>query len=149
MALLLVLLAFPFLFHSSQCETFCEKNCLANEVYSKSVSQCHSTCFDQDLNVTSSCEISPGCVCNQGFIRNHNTYKCVPLSSCLDKRFSKQCPDNEFYSDCDAGCQPTCMKRNLAKQDCRCFKGCACRTGFIRSDITYQCIPIAQCESKP
>lgn len=148
MVLWLVILSLLVLFSESLAQvSFCEKSCPVNEVFSYNVSQCQNTCFNQDFNKTSNCVTSPGCVCKAGFIRNHDTYKCVPTSSCLDKRSSKQCADNEFYSDCDAGCPRTCLNRNAVIR-CRCVSGCTCRTGYVRSDVNFQCIPINFCQSK-
>lgn len=118
-----------------------------NEVFSLNVSQCHNTCFKKDFNQTSDCQRGPGCVCINGFVRNQDSYKCVPLKSCADKRGSKECPNNEFYSDCDAVCQKTCQTKNVAVK-CRCIAGCACRKGFIRSDVNFQCIPEKLCQSE-
>ena len=127
-------------------DIFCEQSCPVNEVFSSNVSQCQNTCYNQNFNMTSKCAVGPGCVCKQGFIRNQDSYQCVPLKTCLDKRYSKQCSDNEFYSDCDAGCQRTCRIRNIVI-NCNCVAGCACRTRFIRSDVNFQCIPESLCQS--
>lgn len=148
MALWLVILSLQMLFDGSLAQsTFCDKSCPVGEEFSNNVSQCHNTCFNKDFNKTSSCLSSPGCVCKAGYIRNQDTYQCVPISSCLDKRNGKQCADNEFYSDCDAGCPRTCQNRNIAIR-CRCVSGCTCRTGYVRSDVNFQCIPISLCQSK-
>lgn len=150
MALWFVLFGLLFLLQTSLCQVkFCDKSCPVNEVFSRNVSQCQNTCFNQDFNQTSSCTTAPGCVCINGYIRNQDSYKCIPLKYCLDKRGSKQCAENEFYTDCDAGigCQKTCQTRNSVVK-CRCVPGCTCRKGFIRSDVNYQCIPEKLCQSE-
>lgn len=150
MALWLVVVFFPLsIFHQSfSQETFCEKSCPINEVFSSNVSQCQNTCYRKEFNKTTTCAINPGCVCRQGFIRNQDSYQCIPLMSCLDKRRPKQCPDSEFYSDCDAGseCQKTC-RRDVAT-NCNCVGGCVCRTGFVRNEVNFQCIPEELCQGK-
>lgn len=141
-----VFLTFQILIQTAFCQTkFCDKSCPINEVFSSNVSQCHNTCFNQDFNQTSNCITEPGCVCIKGFIRNQDSYKCIPLQSCVDKRAVKQCADNEFYSDCDGSCQKTCSNNNAAVR-CRCVAGCACRKGFIRNDVNFQCIPEQLCQ---
>lgn len=148
MALWFVFLLFQFTHHFAYCQiNFCQKNCFANEVYSANVSQCQNTCFNVDFNSTSNCVTAPGCVCKAGYIRDQDNFQCIPLRSCSIRKGHKNCPDNEYYTDCDAGCPKTCQTRNVAIR-CRCVSGCACRTGFVRSDITFQCIPIDQCQSE-
>lgn len=147
MSLQFVLLVFPLLFWPSNCQIkLCEKSCPANEVFSNEVSQCQNTCFNQKFNQTLKCAKSPGCVCIEGYIRDQETYKCIPINSCSLRRGSKHCPSNEFYSDCDAECFKTCQNRNVAL-NCRCVSGCSCRTGYVRSDINFQCIPEKLCSS--
>lgn len=146
MALWLVMVFILLLFHQSYCqETFCERSCPENEVFSSNVSQCQNTCFNRNFNTTKTCALNLGCVCRQGFIRNQDTYKCIPSVSCLDKRRPKQCADSEFYSDCDAGCQKTCRTRAIPLA-CDCVGGCICRTGYIRSEVNFQCIPEELCQ---
>lgn len=146
MALQLVFLIFPLLFWPSNCQiNFCAKNCPANEVYSNEVSQCQNTCFNQNFNQTFKCVTAPGFVCKSGYIRDQETFKCIPINSCSLKRGSKHCPTNEFYSDCD--CFKTCQNRNIAVK-CDCVQGCACRTGYVRSDVNFQCVPEKNCSSQ-
>lgn len=148
-------LVVSFLLQLSALETigqhkYCETICPINEVFSSNVSQCQNTCYYKDFNTTTTCSMGQGCVCRQGFIRHQETYQCIPLGLCQDKRSSKQCPTKEFYSDCDAGCQRTCRTRNFAlKCTANCVSACACRTGFIRHDVDYQCIPEQFCQSNP
>lgn len=147
MALLLVVFAFSLLFCPSFCQSkFCAKNCQINEVYSANVSQCQNTCFYQDFNTTANCETAPGCVCQAGYIRHQDTYRCIPISLCPIRRGAKHCPENEYFSNCDAECQQSCSRRNENVR-CKCVSGCSCRTGYVRSDITYQCIPVQSCQS--
>ena len=134
--------------HTSLCQVkFCEKNCQINEVFSSKVCVQHNTCYEESFNHSSICLIGPGCVCRQGFIRHQDTFQCVPITSCVDKIKPKQCAVNEFFSDCDAACQKTCTN-NLNTARCRCVSGCVCRTGYIRSDVNYRCIPENSCRSK-
>lgn len=142
-----VILSFTFLLHVVRCQIrFCENSCPANEVFSYNVSQCKNTCYARTLNQTMSCQVGPGCVCKQGYVRNQDTYRCIPTNTCLDKRYPKQCADNEFWSDCDAKCQRTCQTQ-VAQMNCGgCSSGCVCRTGFVRNVVDYQCIPESDCK---
>lgn len=143
---LLLLIVAQFLLRSSVCQVkFCDKSCPENEVFQNRVSQCQSTCYNQNFEQSSGCLINPGCVCKPGFIRNQDTYNCIPMATCVDKRGSKQCAINEFWSDCDGACQRTCQNRKSTLK-CRCVSGCVCRTGYIRSDINFQCILEGYCD---
>lgn len=127
--------------------SFCENSCPSNEVYSRNVSQCQNTCFNRKFNVTSNCHAGPGCVCGLGYTRHQNSYKCVKITACPVKESPKQCPINEVYSECGAGCFKTCSSQNFTTT-CGCKSGCVCKKGFIRSDVNFQCIPEASCKSK-
>lgn len=147
MALWFVIFTFLFLLWPSNGQIkFCEKICPVNEVYSNDVSQCQNTCFNQNFNETFKCSTAPGCVCKKGYMRDQETYKCIPKTSCSIKRGSKHCPSNEFHSSCDAECFKTCQNKKSSLK-CRCVSGCACRTGYVRSDINFQCVPENFCSS--
>lgn len=144
MALLLV---FSILFSLGSCSAkYCAQICPTNEVYSSNVSQCQNTCFYPKFNSTVRCAMGPGCVCRAGYVRHQDTYTCIPIDSCSIRKGAKHCPYNEYFSDCDAECQLSCSTRNAAVK-CKCISGCSCRTGFVRSDVTYQCIPERSCQS--
>lgn len=143
--LLLVVISF---FTATLCQVkYCEKNCPPNEVFSYNASTCQNTCFDQNIGQNRKCLVGPGCNCKNGYVRHQDTYQCIPIGSCNDKRTSKKCPMREFYSDCDAGCQKTCgsIYSNL---QCQCSGGCVCRLGYFRSDINQQCLTAMECQSK-
>lgn len=147
MSVRLFLLLIVSLFAIAKCQVrYCEKICPTNEVFSYNATQCQNTCFDPTYSQSKNCRVGPACICKNGYIRNQDTYQCVPVSSCTDKRSSKGCPMNEFYSDCDAGCQKTCSSIYSAVQ-CQCSSGCICRTGYFRSDINHQCQTARECQS--
>lgn len=127
--------------------SFCENSCPPNEVYSQNASQCQNTCFNRKFNETSNCHAGPGCVCEFGYTRHQDSYKCIKTSSCPVKENSKQCSANEVYSDCGAGCFKTCSSQHF-NTTCTCKSGCVCKKGFIRSDINFQCIPESSCKRK-
>lgn len=148
MSVRLCLLLVISFFSSAKCQVrYCEKICSNNEVFSYNVSQCQNTCFESNYSQSKKCPVGPGCTCKNGYIRHQDTYQCIPTTSCYDKRTSKSCPMNEFYSDCDASCQKSCSSIYSTAQ-CQCSNGCVCRTGYFRSDINYQCQTARDCQSK-
>lgn len=127
--------------------SYCENSCPSNEVFSRNASQCQNTCFNRKFNVTSNCHLGSRCVCEFGYTRDQNSFKCVKQSTCAVQENPKYCPSNEVYSECGAGCFKTCASRHF-NTTCVCRSGCVCKTGFVRSDINFQCIPVSSCESK-
>lgn len=142
----LLLLSLLVWTESSVCEVpLCADNCPAGEIYSRcGAGVCEANCWNQPA---SDCPCTAGCVCGPGLIRHPNTYKCVKPKSC-PMRMPGQCPLNESWSECLGGCQKSCDTR-LAQFKCKCIPGCVCRSGYIRSSITGQCIPLASCDSCP
>lgn len=142
----LVLLPLVF-FVSSLCEMpSCFENCPANEVYSRcGAGLCESNCWKQ---VEKGCPCTPGCVCQSGFIRDPNTYQCIPKEKCPLIR-PGQCPAFEEWSDSLAGCQKSCYTMKEPTPKCFPVPGCVCKQGFIRCSIFGQCIPLASCLSCP
>lgn len=127
--------------------TLCKDNCRAGEVYSRcGAGRCEPNCWNQKV---ADCPCTPGCICGPGFIRDPNSYQCIPVNKCPARR-PGQCPRNEVWTECRGalGCQNTCDNIG-ALFKCRCTPGCACVEGFIRSSINGQCIPTASCNSCP
>lgn len=145
---LFLLLVISFLTKAMCQIKYCEKICPTNEVFSYNASQCQNTCYDSNIGQNRKCLVGPGCNCKNGYIRHQDTYQCIPANSCNDKRSSKRCPMNEFYSDCDAGCQKTCGSIYSNPQCQQCSSGCVCRSGYFRSDINLQCLTPVECQSK-
>jgi hypothetical protein len=150
MCLRLVIFSTIFLAGTIVCEVpLCSENCPVNEIYTRcSPEHLQSTCWSEapfaDFN---SC--MPGCVCNYGFLRDPNTYQCIPKDRCPPKPKEGVCPRNEKWSECGFGCDETCgfTTRDLT---CRsCVSGCICQNGFVRSLITGQCVPRSDCRTCP
>jgi hypothetical protein len=148
---LIVLFSFlTTLFFPSSAQQYiaCNDSCPVNEVFSKNATQCQATCYSSNYrNLLFKCETSRGCICKDGFIRDQDTYKCIPTSSCKTKPLKTTCSLNEIYSNCNAGCQRTCKTR-FRDYKCKCVPGCICKPGFVRSDINFQCVPIKLCASE-
>lgn len=144
-----VLLSFLLSFVPSIIAQFqnCNNICPINEIFSPNTSQCQPTCYSRNFEkVLFKCDSGKGCECKDGYVRDQDTYKCIPMSSCKGKPTNNTCPLNEIYSDCLAGCPQTCKTR-YRDYKCKCVPGCVCKRGFVRSDINFQCIPIKLCES--
>lgn len=130
---------------SPMCKTII---CPKNEVFSQSANTCQPTCFgDEFKNNSLGCTEGKGCVCKEGFIRDPRTFNCIAKKSCPKKASDTTCPTNEVYSKDGAGCQLSCSTQNIAIK-CMTRSGCKCRDGFIRDDITGQCISKRSCSSK-
>ena len=137
-------------FVGASCQKLCIDSCSLNEVFSecKGAGTCQKTCSTRNTTLLE-CACVSGCICKTGYFRDANTYKCILKSSCppIPKLSSTLCPRNEIYSATLAGCQKTCYTQNI-EYKCKPLPGCICKTGYIRSPITNQCILITSCESK-
>lgn len=128
----------------------CDKVCPENQVYSSKVSQCQNTCWNRKFNETSKCQTLPGCKCKFGYLRHPDSYECIPESTCPQKTNQVQCGKNEFYSICKNSlreCEKTCDTKNGDLKNCSCKNGCTCKDGYVRSSVTFQCIPKSDCTS--
>lgn len=145
-AAFILLILFPCYF----CSFTCDKICTQNQVYSSKVSQCQNTCWNRKFNETSKCQTSPGCVCRSGFVRHPDTYDCILEHQCPKQTNHAQCGKNEVYLICTSnsiGCEKTCDTRKEDSKKCLCKSGCTCKNGYVRSSVTFQCIPSTECES--
>ncbi|KAL7011539.1 hypothetical protein ACKWTF_014308 [Chironomus riparius] len=141
-------LALIFPVQSSSGDVSCDKSCPKWEVYSRCAGPNQPNCFHRHASTDES-QCIPGCVCTRGMIRDPNTFKCISEHKCPNPvNNPKWCPINEVYSDCSAGCQRTCDTLNAVFK-CRCIPGCICRDGYVRSQITNQCVPIKSCKGCP
>ena len=137
-------------FAGTFCKDLCIDSCPLNEVFSecKGAGTCQMTCSTRNSTI-GECECVSGCICKTGFIRDANTYKCIKKSSCppIPKVNSTICAKNEVYSVNGAGCQKNCYTQNMQFR-CGPKSGCICKSGYIRSPITNQCILKSSCESE-
>lgn len=121
--------------------------CSDNEVYSECGAHgCLNTC--KEPNLITICDPAPGCypgcICAKGYLRDENG-KCVLPTECST---FPECPFNEQYSACGAGCQNRCdyIRQGIAiacLPDC--VSGCICNSGFVRDDNGI-CVPEEQCQ---
>lgn len=118
--------------------------CPENEHYSDVGNPCAPTCqhpiadpYKCKYNYTVE---APGCYCNQGFLRDWDTKKCVKEWKCPPK---KECPPQEHWYECKpctASCENTHPKCTMA-----CHSGCDCKKGLVRNKKTGKCIPLCEC----
>lgn len=124
--------------------------CPNNEVYSSSGSPCQETCYGNEVQENSlGCSIGNFCVCKKGYVRDPRTYKCILIKRCPVKETDTTCPANEEYTEDGAGCQHTCASKASGIQvKCMTKSGCRCKPGFLRNDVTGQCIREKSCPSE-
>lgn len=136
-----ILLTLPAPSHSGA--VLCDQNCASNEIYSRCTGPNQRNCWARNLTIADE-DCVTGCVCAPRFIRDPNTYLCIPEDKCPPLPKPWTCPLNEVYSKCNAGCQKTCDTLNVAFK-CKCVPGCVCKNGYVRSQISGKCIPIEDC----
>lgn len=148
--LLCVLLISSFI--SSSYQILCSKSCAANETYSECGAgggECQKTCRTRRRTEDLGCPCEAGCICNDGYFRDPDTYKCIIRRDCgpIVSLGQGKCPLNERWSKCGGGCQNDCNNIG-ALMKCACIPGCVCKIGYIRRAITNQCIPEQLCRCK-
>ncbi|CAH1372769.1 unnamed protein product [Tenebrio molitor] len=52
---------------------------------------------------------------------------------------------NEIYSSCSSPCVATCQNRQYAHCDTTCQQGCICEPGYLRDEISKQCVLPQDC----
>ncbi|CAH1115529.1 unnamed protein product [Psylliodes chrysocephalus] len=134
------------------CPSLCDPY---TEVFNECASACQPEPTCQDPNPTSSqfCTLQcvQRCECAYGFIRDAVTKLCVPACEC------PVCPD-ECGPNKHMGCKPCCPEsvetcQNTHPKPCNgyctyeCRPSCVCDVGFIRNEITDECVPRQQCPS--
>ncbi|XP_038210494.1 zonadhesin-like [Zerene cesonia] len=155
--------------------------CKENEVYVKNIKAIArpSTCSESILGLMeyekeSSRKPTPGCVCAEGYARNHEG-RCIPTEDCyadvgvtnfdtIDTNQtevivitavaylipSSVCGPHEVWSDCiipgcdNLNCLDLIPPKNCLPLAGKCQKGCRCRNNYLR-DKNGVCIPIADC----
>lgn len=109
-----------------------------NASYVKNAPSCNLNCETLGNNCQEKTVRKPGCYCNDNHVKDCNG-KCV-----LAKQYCKVCGENEYYSDCMAIPEKTCLNPN---QECTGpAAGCSCRTGFVR-DYNGKCVSPKTCPS--
>lgn len=129
----------------------CPLVCVENEVFTEcTLGEFQPNCWNRHIwfdRTTISC--SPGCECKAGFVRDPDTYKCIDIRTCPKTPANGICPRNEFWSSCGFRCDKSCAFIDNRDLLCRsCVEGCICRNGFVRSQLTGQCIPEKDCNGE-
>lgn len=114
---------------------------------------CQNTCANPTFSILCKAGCMPGCVCQDGYIRDDNNF-CIKPEQCpattteaTTTTVANPCPNaHETFSVCGAnGCQNTCTNPTLSTV-CRamCIAGCICKNGYIR-DANNACILPKNC----
>ena len=126
--------------------------CSPNEVFVECDASCQPICdFGYNDTKIFDCGCVHGCVCKPVLIRSLLTKKCISIKKCnqilFESKESRQCSENEVFSETKAACQPSCFTRKFTGSGkCPVLAGCVCRKGFVL-DVTFG-IPVEKCPSK-
>jgi len=83
-----------------------------------------------------------GCFCNNGFVRDPETWQCITVDQC-----PSDCGPNKTYNDCGSACPDTCENYGeLRTCPPVCVPGCHCNRGYVRNSVS-QCILYEDCPS--
>ncbi|XP_054161090.1 zonadhesin-like [Oppia nitens] len=122
----------------------CSQLCPDNEHYSDYGNPCAPSCQQLVVPPAKCLNYSqhlPGCYCNQGFIRDWSSKRCVRDWECP----SMKCPstDEQWYQ-CRP-CTPSCTEpKRVCTGQCQ-PSGCDCKRGLYRNPTTGQCIRFCDC----
>nr|UPQ64758.1 zonadhesin-like protein 2 [Plectrocnemia conspersa] len=128
-----------------------EKNCVKkcpgkHEVYSEcGNNSCQKNCDTYDMNLACKPICTPGCICEDGYIRNQKGI-CVKPEDCDNRK----CPGkNEAYTSCVCPCCETCatLGQDITCNFLVCNPGCDCKPGFFRNSKGV-CVPPEECDCK-
>lgn len=61
------------------------KVCGENEIFSATKASCQPSCFTRKFSGSRNCQVSSGCVCREGFIRDVKFGDCIPVEKCPSK----------------------------------------------------------------
>ena len=127
-----------------KCPNKCDKK---TEEFTLGIKPCQNVC---GTGVDPSCAYTTympmtGCFCKEGYIRESIDGKCIPVEECPITCDEETEQLRSGVKSCENVCKPTgvdsvCPNAHLEPTDV-----CLCRRGFIRDEITGQCIPVAQC----
>ncbi|KAG5679449.1 hypothetical protein PVAND_009014 [Polypedilum vanderplanki] len=124
----------------------------AHEIYSDcGANGCQNTCDNPLLSTYCKAMCIPGCICENGYIRDSNN-NCIlpqdcPISTTVaPTTISSTCPKaHEIYTDCGSLCAKTCENKDKTVMcPMVCVTGCFCEAGYVRND-NGDCILAEQC----
>lgn len=125
---------------------------LAHEEYSQCGAHpnCQRTCDNLDGPLICPKICMPGCVCEEGYVKNSDglcvkpeecpvvTRKCslISLIFFFNLNFTATCLKAfEYYTDCGTACPITCENKDNPPLFCtaNCVVGCFCEDGYVRN----------------
>lgn len=114
-------------------------DCPEHEVYSDcEANGCQNTCENPNMSQLCDGMCIPGCVCEEGYIRDANG-TCVSIDQC--PKCSKA---HEFYTDCGSACPISCAEPSITFCTDQCVQGCFCEDGYVR-DFNENCVLLEDC----
>ncbi|KAF2879907.1 hypothetical protein ILUMI_26276 [Ignelater luminosus] len=120
--------------------------CSKLEVKDPCATPCPPTCETPNPPACPTFTCSEGCLCKPGLIRYEATKECIPPNKC-PKVPTCNPARNEEYSRCASLCPRTCQTPCREPVSCPavCVRGCVCKKGLIRDEITKKCIKPEHC----
>lgn len=133
-------------------QALCSSACPENEVYDACGAACQRNCCNSQTLINFMCICEAGCICADGYIRDPITNNCILLANCPVAKNAttvRKPPKHEVYSECGAGCQPSCNNPQSAVR-CKCISGYVCAPGYVRDPSkNNKCVPINSCPPCP
>ncbi|GIY22819.1 uncharacterized protein CDAR_275911 [Caerostris darwini] len=138
-----------------------QTNCGPNEqpvepdrcVKACSIPTCSNPNPDPSQPCTGNCY--SGCLCKDGYIRDDMSGYCVRPEKCQNDP-QNTCGPNEQPVEpdrCVKACSiPTCSNPNPdPSQPCtgNCYSGCLCKDGYVRDDMSGNCVRPKNCQNDP
>nr|WIM01413.1 zonadhesin-like protein 2B [Limnephilus flavicornis] len=113
--------------------------CRPKEVLSEcGANDCQNTCANPSAS-EGTCPCKPGCICQEGLIRNSKGL-CVEPEDC------DTCKENEKFSKCgNNDCQDTCTNPKASTGTCPCKPGCICADGYMKN-TKGECVVPEKCD---
>ncbi|XP_077288595.1 zonadhesin-like [Arctopsyche grandis] len=127
----------------------CNKECPEQEVYSQcGRNKCQDTCAEPNKKMSCVDKCRPGCVCEEGWIRDSNGICTLP--GLCDMKCGGD--GNAFTTKCANPCnRRTCTTVNdepfFCTSECDGVEACICKPGYVMQD--GKCIPIKNCPTCP
>ncbi|GFR27822.1 uncharacterized protein TNCT_317661 [Trichonephila clavata] len=125
--------------------------CPEGEEYSPCQSHCEGNCVNKGKDIK--CILNrhicvSGCKCKKGLVRGPDG-NCIYPNECPSnpkpENPVRNCPSNEEYKECSAGCQQNCTNVD-SPIPCpnECLPGCVCKENFIRG-MSGKCVEPTEC----
>ncbi|GFU34267.1 zonadhesin [Nephila pilipes] len=116
------------------------------EHWDKCSAHCQKNCSNHDKEIICPQVCAPGCVCDEGYVRERDGGKCILEEECQKSGAAPSCPENEHWEICDAHCQKNCSNyKQPFRCELKCKSGCVCDKAYVRERDEGNCIPEEKC----